>query len=116
RLLSLLPPVVFNHIGGHLAQSVTLGCRKIGFLVFGEDREHKHWQSRSAEQINNSRTTALTSRAKAKPHLANAAATGNDRAACGVSRQTVHNGYALVRRKQALRVSEIKGVSTTVCI
>src|ERR1700704_485768 len=36
-LLSFLPPVAFDHVGDRLAQSISLGRRKVGLLVFAED-------------------------------------------------------------------------------
>jgi hypothetical protein len=60
-----LPPVTFDHIDDHLAQSIALGRRKVGFLFFGENRQNKDGQALSAKQINNSRAAALTSRAEA---------------------------------------------------
>src|SRR5450631_393077 len=69
RLLSFLPPVTSDHVGGHLGQSITLGWRKVGFLVFGKNCQNKHGEPVSTEQIDYTCAAALAPRAEAKPHL-----------------------------------------------
>src|SRR6266849_2614162 len=96
RLLSFLPPIAFNHSGHHFSQRISFGGRQVGFLVFGESRQNKHWHIYAAEQVDNSRTPALSARTKAETLLANASATGNDDAAGWIRSQAIYDSLALV--------------------
>src|ERR1700710_2902749 len=105
--LSLSPPIILDHSHNNLRQRIALRNRKVGLLILGENRQNKDRQVHSAKQIDNSGTAALAASAETKAYFANASAAGNDYPARRLRSQPIHNGLALVRRKQAFCVSQI---------